>query len=240
MVFCQIAPYDVSRAEGAVPSFAVDGEDAAEGKRSALLTMGSVTGMGAQFGQKVQGGEVGKTYTFSVLAKGVGGPVVARLEIERPARPWDRAVKGADIRIPDDAWTTLQVTFKVEKPFPEGWFAYLSCSQEGGRLHADGFRLCEADRAPASVPNLIVNPGFEAGTEPWRFSYHEQFNLRKTYRRTSFLLTRLLANMGAASPTPILGRFASPVKAAGEKRWLEGLYLDEPEEWDDPYRFFRW
>jgi len=25
-----------------------------------------------------------------------------------------------------------------------------------------------------------------------------------------------------------------------EKRWLEGLYLDVPEEWDDPYRFFRW
>jgi hypothetical protein len=25
-----------------------------------------------------------------------------------------------------------------------------------------------------------------------------------------------------------------------EKRWLEGLYLDTPEEWDDPYRFFRW
>ena len=25
-----------------------------------------------------------------------------------------------------------------------------------------------------------------------------------------------------------------------EGRWLEGLYLDVPEEWDDPYRFFRW
>jgi hypothetical protein len=23
-------------------------------------------------------------------------------------------------------------------------------------------------------------------------------------------------------------------------RWLEGLYLDTPERWDDPYRFFRW
>ena len=23
-------------------------------------------------------------------------------------------------------------------------------------------------------------------------------------------------------------------------RWLEGLYLDVPEAWDDPYRFFRW
>jgi len=23
-------------------------------------------------------------------------------------------------------------------------------------------------------------------------------------------------------------------------RWLMGLYLDIPQEWDDPYRFFRW
>jgi hypothetical protein len=28
--------------------------------------------------------------------------------------------------------------------------------------------------------------------------------------------------------------------AKPEKRWLDGLYLDPPEEWDDPYRFFRW
>jgi serine/threonine protein kinase len=25
-----------------------------------------------------------------------------------------------------------------------------------------------------------------------------------------------------------------------EMRWLDGLYLDQPEEWDVPYRFFRW
>jgi pyruvate dehydrogenase E1 component alpha subunit len=25
-----------------------------------------------------------------------------------------------------------------------------------------------------------------------------------------------------------------------EKRWLTGLYMDQPEEMDDPYRFFRW
>jgi hypothetical protein len=27
---------------------------------------------------------------------------------------------------------------------------------------------------------------------------------------------------------------------ADERLWLDGLYLDIPEEWDDPYRFFRW
>ena len=28
--------------------------------------------------------------------------------------------------------------------------------------------------------------------------------------------------------------------APPEQRWRVGLYLDQPEEWDDPYRFFRW
>jgi hypothetical protein len=51
----------------------------------------------------------------------------------------------------------------------------------------------------------------------------------------------LLANMGVDGRTPILARFGTPVDAAKpEKRWLKGLYLDQPEEMDDPYRFFRW
>jgi hypothetical protein len=55
------------------------------------------------------------------------------------------------------------------------------------------------------------------------------------------LVARLAANMGARSTTPLLARFASPVAdPQEEKRWLDGLYLDVPEEWDDPYRYFRW
>jgi beta-galactosidase len=75
---------------------------------------------------------------------------------------------------------------------------------------------------------------------PWQFDYQKQYNLRKTYRRSSFLVARLLANMGVSGSTPILARFARPVLAKAEKRWLQGMYLDSPEEWDDPYRFFRW
>jgi hypothetical protein len=66
-------------------------------------------------------------------------------------------------------------------------------------------------------------------------------NVKRTFRRTAFLLSRLLGNMGVGGSTPLLGRFRSPVEAiGGEERWLVGLYLDTPEEWDDPYRFFRW
>jgi len=47
--------------------------------------------------------------------------------------------------------------------------------------------------------------------------------------------------MGVASTVPLLDSFKTPVTPEkAEKRWLEGLYVDIPEEWDDPYRFFRW
>jgi hypothetical protein len=75
---------------------------------------------------------------------------------------------------------------------------------------------------------------------PWQFE-GPQWNLKKTRRRASFLVARLLANLGAAGATPVIERFhAPPEPAKPEKRWLDGLYLDQPEEWDDPYRFFRW
>jgi hypothetical protein len=112
------------------------------------------------------------------------------------------------------------------------------------------------NRDPREIPLVssgaaIVGDGVLAKAEganvvfcqlaPWQFDYAKQYNLKRTYRRTSFLVTRLLANMGVAGSTPVLARFHSPASAAKpEKRWLEGLYLDQPEEWDDPYRFFRW
>ncbi len=76
---------------------------------------------------------------------------------------------------------------------------------------------------------------------PWQFDPKKQMNLKRTFRRASGLVTRLAANMGAAGSTPLLARFRNPVEPSKrEERWLDGLYLDTPEEWDDPYRFFRW
>jgi hypothetical protein len=75
---------------------------------------------------------------------------------------------------------------------------------------------------------------------PWQFD-GQQWNLKRTFRRASCLVTRLTANMGAVASTPLLARLSTPVEAnATEQRWREGFYLDVPEEWDDPYRFFRW
>jgi beta-galactosidase len=74
---------------------------------------------------------------------------------------------------------------------------------------------------------------------PWQFDPTQQTNQKRTFRRVSYLVTRLAANLGAASSTPCLPRFHSPATSA-ERRWLDSFYLDVPGEWDDPYRFFRW
>jgi beta-galactosidase len=79
---------------------------------------------------------------------------------------------------------------------------------------------------------------------PWHFPYDEIFHWKITNRRLSFMLTRVLGNMGVRSTTPLLKRFSQPVKTHiepnTEKRYLQGLYLDHPKKMDDPYRFFRW
>jgi len=75
---------------------------------------------------------------------------------------------------------------------------------------------------------------------PWHLHYSgEKMNIKRTFRKLSYCTTRLLANMGAGGRTPLLAHVSRPVDE-GEQRWLDGLYLDVPEEWDDPYRFFRW
>jgi hypothetical protein len=99
----------------------------------------------------------------------------------------------------------------------------------GARLAGDGV-LAQAAEAQVVFCQL----------EPWRFETN-QANQKRTYRRASFLVSRLLANMGVAGSTPLLDRFHRPGEASPpEQRWLTGLYLDQPEEWDDPYRHFRW
>jgi beta-galactosidase/beta-glucuronidase len=73
---------------------------------------------------------------------------------------------------------------------------------------------------------------------PWQFEPEGPSNIMRTYRRAAFLVSRLLGNLGVASETPLIERFRTAAKA--ERRWESGFYLDQPEEWDDPYRFFRW
>ena len=128
--------------------FAVDRQDAGEGERSARVRIGRVSEWGAQFGQSVAAGKQGRMYTFAVLAKAVQQPVNVDLQIERRAKPYDRAAKGGPFTLTPGKWTELHETFTAEKDFAPGWFAYISCAQPNCEFRADAFRLYEGDYVP--------------------------------------------------------------------------------------------
>jgi beta-galactosidase len=88
---------------------------------------------------------------------------------------------------------------------------------------------------------VLANAGtaFICQLVPWQFDPANSMNLKRTYRRSSFLLTRLLCNMGAECTSPVLDDAVKPLTST-DHRWLDGLYLDTPTDWDDPYRFFGW
>jgi len=146
--FGNTGPWKLDKGGKTSARFAIDDKEAAEGQRSALVTIDAIGDWGTQFGQSFQAGRKGKTYTFAVLAKAVSGRVRVDLQIERAAKPWDRAARGKPVMLSSNKWTELHVTFKVEKDFAQGWFAYVSCTQPRCRYRADMFRLYEGPYVP--------------------------------------------------------------------------------------------
>ncbi|MCY2988866.1 MAG: carbohydrate binding domain-containing protein [Planctomycetota bacterium] len=131
-----------------VGRFTVDDQERGAGQRSALLSLGQVDDWGVQFGQRMDALATGKTVTFAVLGKSTKAPTTVRLEIERRGKPWDRAAASSPVALSQDAWQELHVTFRVEKAFPEGWFAYVSCQQPNAEFRLDMFRLYEGEYVP--------------------------------------------------------------------------------------------
>ena len=140
--------WNADKGGGTVASFQVDGRDAVLGRHSALVTVGKVEEWGVQFGQRIPAGKRGRTYTFAAVAKAVGKGVGLDLQIERQAKPWDRAARGATVRLAPGTWTELHVTFTVGKDFPQGWFAYVSCTQPNCTFRVDALRLYEGTYVP--------------------------------------------------------------------------------------------
>ena len=148
------ASWRMSKDTGTVASHIADKDDSIDGEQSALVTIDAIGGWGSQFGQTIVAGKKGNEYTFAVLAKSVDGPVSVDLQIERPADPWDRAARSNAFTLKDDEWTELYVTFKVNDDFPQGWFAYISCTQAKAEYRADMFRLYEGEYIPYEEPEL--------------------------------------------------------------------------------------
>ncbi len=153
---------------------------------------------------------------------------------------------------PDVAALLPNVTMKKAEHIAAYFVAADTTSPLAGIGPADVHNREPKDFPLISAGAAVVGDGVLAMAEggnvvlcqlvPWQCDYSkEKHNVKQTFRRFTFLVTRLLGNIGVEGSTPVLARFSSPVDAAkAEKRWLDGLYLDQPEEWDNPYRFFRW
>jgi len=142
------AGWQMDKCDGTQARFTLDTADAAAGQHSALLSVEQPQGWGIQFGQTMDAGQKGKTYTFAVVAKAVQGPVQLQPQIERAARPYDRAAASEKSTVSPGSWRELHVTFTLKKDFSPRWFAYVSCAQPQARFRLDMFRLYEGDYVP--------------------------------------------------------------------------------------------
>ena len=149
------------------------------------------------------------------------------------------------------AWLPVQITFKRAEHISADFEPFGLSSLMAGVGPSDVHNRDPRQLALVVAGGKIVGDGVLAlGTNinsvfcqmaPWQFANTNQPSFKRTFRRTSFLVCRLLSNLGVEQPTPLIERFRTPVEPAqSERRWLTGLYVDQPEEWDDPYRFFRW
>ena len=147
---------------------------------------------------------VGKTYTFAVLAKSMKDPVTIGLEIERPANPYDRAAKLPGAPVTSEGWKELHVTFKAEKPFAEGWYAYVSCLQSNVEFRLDNFRLYEGDYVPANLPAPSPAAAKSAETAPMSAAAAATKPAETASKPAADPVVRLF-DTGGASAAPLAG-----------------------------------
>jgi hypothetical protein len=142
------APWHLDKDRQTEAQFAVEPSGGIVGPGCARLTIGASHGWGTQFGQTLAAPAVGKTYTFAALVKSDKGSTPLSLQIERRGKPYDRAAASEKTVVGPDRWTELHVTFTLDQPFPQGWFAYLACQQANSAYCVDQFRLYEGEYVP--------------------------------------------------------------------------------------------
>jgi len=66
---------------------------------------------------------------------------------------------------------------------------------------------------------------------PWHFDHQESYNVKPTFQRSSFALTRLLANMGVRPATPLLRNLSRPLPPSSMLDDVPGVvYLQAGDE----------
>jgi hypothetical protein len=256
LVFCQLPPFEVSKTMGALTntdhgpapfnlrrtfgrtSFAVSrilGNLGVSGSTPLLERFGDPVGAS-------KGPSVVKNGDFSADASGTGladdwefspapkGATCAREALPGPAGGWAQLI-------------TVPPVLAGAKP-PEVMLAQHEMPIRGGQWYRLSLRTRAEDLTCKEITWTVQN------TANWNSLFDYQTIAPKAEWQTNTFV--LQAKDTAAKGTKFQIWFTGtgklwladvrlePIQDPAVGRWLDGLYLTHPTEWDDPYRFFGW
>ncbi len=249
VVFCQLPPFEVIKTNGGPVQFNLrrtfGRTSFAVSRLLGNLGVSGSTPLLERFSEPV-GGSEGKSIVrngdFSAAAQGKG-----------VADDWEFSpINGAScareaLPGPDGGWAeviTVPPVAEGTKP-PQVMIAQHDLPIQGGqwyrmsvRTRGEGLKFKEG--IEWSVPNTIN----------WHeLLEHQDLTAKAQWQTNSFILkAKETVTKGSKFQIWFTGTGKlwladarlEPVKDPTAGRWLDGLYLTKPVEWDDPYRFFGW
>ncbi len=243
VVFCQLPPYDVGTSQRNLKRTY---------RRTSFLLTRLLGNMGVA-------GSTPLLVRFSTPVGGSGGTSVVKngdfsADADNDSMP-DEWILSSDLR--ESTWKCERirqdddaVALVLTCPPVEGekrsstMLAQHDVSVKKGQWYRISFEARAERLVSESVTMTITN------TATWRsFFEYQRFVPGPKWKRFSFEVqsndtanerTRLQIWYDGAGKLWLADVRVEPIASPTEGRWLEGLYLDVPEEWDDPYRFFRW
>lgn len=244
IVFCQLLPWHFShdpeqfnlRRTFGRTSFAVS-------RLLANLGVSGSTPLLERFGEPVgtsQGPSILRNGDFSVDADGDG-----------VADGWECNIKGGSctrkaVAGPGSGWAQVIDVPPVsagDKP-PEVMIAQQDLPVRGGQWYRLSFRTRGENLSAKSVSWTVQNTAnWQALFDSVNFSpkdYWQSLSFVAQAKDTAAKGTKFQMWFAGAGKLWVGDMRLEPIQDPAVGRWLEGLYLTRPTEWDDPYRFFRW
>jgi hypothetical protein len=157
-----------------------------------------------------------------------------------------QATCGLEVTAPDDARPCLRIHCPGfgEKDRGTVMLAQPDVPVQAGQWYRISLRAKSAGLGRGGVTLALQD------TTTWRSLFeYQRFAPPETWKEFTFLVqanatapskTRFQIWHGQPGTLWLTDVRMAPCDPPSEGRWTSGLYLDEPQEWDDPYRFFRW
>jgi beta-galactosidase len=250
VVFCQLPPFQVSKVMGASPepfnlrrtferaSFAVS-------RLLGNLGVSGSTPLLERFGDPVGGSKgpsVVRNGDFSADASGNG----LAAEWEFSANPTGATCTREALPGPEGGWAQLIAVPPVEAgaKAPEVMIAQHDLPIRGGQWYRLSLRTRAEGLTSKDINWTVQN------TANWQSLFdYQNFAPKAEWQTNTFVLqakdtvakgTKFQIWFTGTGKLWLADVRLQPVPDPTIGRWLDGLYLTRPTEWDDPYRFFGW